>query len=346
MIPVNIRDPETSTPFVPLNVPCDNEGFCQAFTVNEPNEIAEFFWKYGFVVVRDVLSQEDVQQTYKEIFEVARVDPNKPESWINVNWDKVYGSSYNAKKGFLGNNIALTPAAWKNRENENIYKAYGAILKQKDLWIKLDRFGFMRPTRQLISGNTTVDRVDWETSRNWVHWDQNPWLEPNFCRIQAIIAITDSTNTTGGFHCIPGFTHHFKTWAKKNIESKNFSCLVNFPDDDDIKKHTTRIFMRKGSILMWDSRTPHGNYPNESNGFRIVQYTGMYPYPHKDIDAQEILGQRKREMKNLFKYSIFPINLTPLGKKICGLEDYGEDEKSDTTIIDANATFNRDQCGY
>ncbi len=30
--------------------------------------------------------------------------------------------------------------------------------------------------------------------------------------------------------------------------------------------------MRPGSLLIWDSRIPHGNYPNESSQFRMVQY--------------------------------------------------------------------------
>jgi len=246
------------------------------------------------------------------------------------------------RKVFLGSNLAVSPAAWNNRQNPNIYKAFCAIFKQKDLWVKLDRYGFMRPTRQLISGDKTVDKIDWETSHNWVHWDQNPWLEPEFCRIQAIIAITDQTNISGGFHCIPGFTHHWKTWANKNKEYRSFDCLVNFSDSDIKEKYTTRIFMRKGSILMWDSRTPHGNYPNESNGFRIVQYTGMFPVPYNDPSAIAI---RQTDMKNVIKFCPFPIQLSQLGKRVLGIEGYPEEEKSKNTII-ADSLFNREQCGY
>jgi len=243
----------------------------------------------------------------------------------------------------LGSNLALSPAAWNNRQNPNIYKSFCAIFKQKDLWVKLDRYGFMRPTRQLISGDNTVDQIDWETSHNWVHWDQNPWLEPEFCRIQAIIAITDQTNTSGGFHCIPGFTHHFKTWAHNHSENISNSCLVNFPESEIKEKYTTRIFMRKGSILMWDSRTPHGNYPNESNGFRIVQYTGMFPVPNDDPEA---IAMRKSDMNNIIKYCPRPIQLSELGKRVLGLEDFTEEEKSLRTIINADSPFNREQCGY
>jgi len=249
------------------------------------------------------------------------------------------------KKGFLGNNLAITPSAWNNRQNPNIYKAFCTLFKQKDLWVKLDRFGFMRPTRQLISGNTTVDKVEWETTHNWVHWDQNPWCEPHFCRIQAIIAITDHTATSGGFHCIPGFTHYWKTWAKENSDLRTYNCLVNFPDCEIKSKYTTRILMRKGSILMWDSRTPHGNWPNQSNGFRIVQYTGMFPVPYYEPTPERILASRQADIKQILKYSKAPVTITDLGKKITGLENYPKEEQSQTVII-ADSTFNKEQCGY
>jgi len=205
----------------------------------------------------------------------------------------------------------------------------------------------MRPTRKIISGDKIVDRVDWETSRNWVHWDQNPWVEPDFCRIQSIIALTDHTATSGGFHCIPGFTHYFKTWAEEHEEIKKYDCLVNFPDSDIKEKYTTKIFMRKGSILLWDSRTPHGNYPNESSGWRIVQYTGMFPVPYFEPNAAQILETRKTNINQMFKYSKKPVpQLTPLGKKILGIDKYSDEEKSKTTIIAKDSIFNGDQCGY
>jgi len=75
--------------------------------------------------------------------------------------------------------------------------------------------------------------------------------------------------------------------------------------------------MRPGSLLMWDSRTPHGNFPNESSDFRIVQYTGMFPVPWKDADFDVILEERRGEMTKLV--SSRKTSLTLLGKKNYGL---------------------------
>lgn len=327
---------ETET-FVPPKVPQDEEGYCQSFSCDDEAGISEFFWKFGFAVVHDVIPQKNTEDTLQDVFRLARVDPNKPELWLNGDWKNVFQSSYNAKKGFLGYNVALSQASWNNRQYPNVYKSFCAIFKQKNLWVKLDRYGFMRPTRGLISGNTTVDKVVWETDRNWVHWDQNPWLEPEFCRVQALLTLTNHTLTSGGFHCIPGFTHYFKTWASNNMDLKEYDCLVNFPDSE-IKKHTTKITMRRGSLLMWDSRTPHGNYPNESDYFRIVQYTGMFPVPQ-----QKELQEMRSELSSGFVVD-YDVTLSDLGKKIAGISDYEEFENGESIIADS--IYNRDQCGY
>ena len=44
--------------------------------------------------------------------------------------------------------------------------------------------------------------------------------------------------------------------------------------------------MRAGSLLIWDSRLPHGNYPNESSQFRMVQYITFFPAGEKTEDER------------------------------------------------------------
>jgi len=325
--------------FIAPTVPIDSEGYCQSFYSNDANGIRNFFHQYGFVVVRDALPQENISATLADIFAIAGVDPARPDTWLTLDWNRVFGSKYNAKRGFLGYEMAQSQAAWNNRQLPSVYQAFCAIFQQKNLWVKLDRYGFMRPTRGLVSTpKNTVDKVEWETERNWVHWDQNPWMEPEFCRVQSLFTLTDHTTTSGGFHCIPGFTHYFKTWAEKNIENREDGCLIDFFDNQVKKKYTTKITMRSGSLLMWDSRTPHGNFPNESQHFRIVQYTGMFPVPNDEIIKEQRLDMvsyllRKRN-----------VELTDLGKKIAGTEDYTEDEEGKGVVVDS--LYNADQCGY
>ncbi|CAF5182236.1 unnamed protein product, partial [Rotaria magnacalcarata] len=63
----------------------------------------------------------------------------------------------------------------------------------------------------------------------------NPWRYPDFIGIQGLLALSNTNSNTGGFHCVPGFTHRFKQWSIDN-ENKH-KCrggLVNVPEDDPI----------------------------------------------------------------------------------------------------------------
>jgi len=223
--------------FVAPTLPLDSEGYCQSFTYDQTEEIKHFFDIYGFVVVRSILPEENIKATLADVFRKARVNPTRPESWLTLNWNEVFESKYNAMRGFLGYDYALSQAAWNNRQLPSVHQAFQAIFNQRNLWVKMDRYGFMRPTRGLTASPTfKVDKVDWETERNWVHWDQNPWLEPEFCRVQALFTLTDHTSISGGFHCIPGFTHYFKKYAEVFIGEREDNCLINFSDNEIKKK--------------------------------------------------------------------------------------------------------------
>jgi len=210
--------------------------------------------------------------------------------------------------------------------------------------VKFDRYGLMRPTLIEINGEV-IQKPDWKTESNWIHWDQNPWLEPDFCRVQSLITFSDHTDSSGGFHCIPGFPKIFQKWAVEQSKSRTSGCLVDVPPDDPIRKYISKVTMRPGSLLIWDSRLPHGNWPNESKSFRMVQYTGMFPVP--TWEDEDIFRYRKMEIEGMLKYINPPIILTDLGQKVGGLTDFvGEEISDQKPIISTHSKFNAQQCGY
>lgn len=117
----------------------DAEGYTTSFKVDEVEAIVNFFWEFGFVVVRDVIPPEFVEgkSYFLELFrcflfvlclnssskfladivsatkediwkKVHGVNPNKPESFLTANWRIAFGSSYNTKRGFLGYDAATS----------------------------------------------------------------------------------------------------------------------------------------------------------------------------------------------------------------------------------------------
>lgn len=154
-----------------------------------------------------------------------------------------------------------------------------------------------------------------------------------------------------GFHCVPGFTHRFKQWSIDNEkEHKSRGGLVNVPEDDPIRNQIQQIHLQKGSFLVWDSRLPHGispsffllyivqlisllgNFPNESNRFRIVQYITFEPA--KEAANEELIGRidafhmRTLSSKADEQLVDFPQpQLTELGEKILGLRNWKNNER-------------------
>ena len=105
--------------------------------------------------------------------------------------------------------------------------------------------------------------------------DQNPWIEPHFARIQALVAISNHTKTSGGFHCLPGFHQKFGAYAAAHLADRREGDLIDVADEC-LKQKLCKVTLRPGSLLIWDSRLPHGNWPNNDESFRMVFYMGCH----------------------------------------------------------------------
>ncbi|CAF2158463.1 unnamed protein product [Rotaria magnacalcarata] len=108
--------------------------------------------------------------------------------------------------------------------------------------------------------------------------------------------------------------------------------VVNVPEDDPIRNEIKQIHVRKGSFIVWDSRLPHGNFPNENDQFRIVQYITFEP--PKDADNYELTNRinafhmRTLSSKADEQLIGFPEpKLTELGEKIVGLRSWKTNER-------------------
>jgi hypothetical protein len=53
--------------------PLDSEGYVQSFSLNEKEEYLKFFGKYGFVIVRDVISDECAKQSIEDIWDIVEL---------------------------------------------------------------------------------------------------------------------------------------------------------------------------------------------------------------------------------------------------------------------------------
>lgn len=121
-----------------LNLPKDNEGYVQAFSLNEEAEIRAFFKKYGVVVIKDILTASECQKSEDEVWEFierhSRVKRNEPASYEY--WPAL------KQLGILGNDVILSKQMCENRQNPNVYRAFSIVLHDDKILLSLGRGKF------------------------------------------------------------------------------------------------------------------------------------------------------------------------------------------------------------
>ena len=102
--------------YEPLTLPVDEDGYVVSFSPGEGDAaaMAEFFDRYGMVVVADVLPPQDCMASVAELWEflerqVSGLDRNQPETWER--WAPLAGL------GLLGNTFNLSPQLCRNRQS-------------------------------------------------------------------------------------------------------------------------------------------------------------------------------------------------------------------------------------
>lgn len=315
----------------------DSEGFVKAFDVSnleaiEWSEIEGFYHKHGFVVVRGAYSEQEVADSIDEFWALKNaeseaagtgsIDQNDPSTWRDYSW-MAGQEGRGDNRGFVetGMDSLSLPAFWNNYQNPAIVSLYQKFFNNDDILMTEGRYGCMRPTKGIPVNGGTMDKPEWRTQASWLHWDQNPWDQPGFHGLQGLLALSDQTLTSGGFVCVPGFNKEMDDWAEgrpRETVDGNRRAIVIVPEDcQEIHDRTVPITMKKGDFILWDSRLPHCNFPNQGAEYRLVQYIMYAPLDAQDKKQQVDLLQMK--MLNSADNQMEKV-LTPLGRKITGLD--------------------------
>lgn len=316
--------------------PLDPSGFVESFATSEVDKYLRFFDEYGFVIIRDVLTADECRATVDEVWRDVEksssseepIKRDDPSSWGNDRWPQMQ------KLGIIGSLPCVGKEAIKNRQNPQVYEVFRNILKSEHMVVTFDRYGMLRPAK---------DHPERKTVRDWIHWDLNPWsfrsatiffspkapqpgkkYNQNILKVQGLISLVDCTEEDGGFHTVPKFSKYcFDEWAQKNTGSEHHTkfkdaTFVPVPKEDTLfTENLQKIPMRAGSLVVWNSKQPHGNYPNDSSNFRICQYIKMMSLEHiQDENLQ-------RDIQGDPQYYVSPkVEISPLGEKLFGLKEW------------------------
>jgi ectoine hydroxylase-related dioxygenase (phytanoyl-CoA dioxygenase family) len=328
-----------------MHVPVDEEGYTVSYRVDQEREIQEFFDTYGFVVTRDVLSQEDCSATLEDIFNILETYSGfyrgDIHTWSNWPADSIerYGSPHKPP--------IFAPQFLRNRQNPNVYRVFSLLLNEKNLLVNHDRCCFFRPTKAGITPTGQLlehDMPAWSTAEN-LHIDMNPhdWMgdgernrqaldklrydrlnefifennQPSHAdgvQLQGVLNLYDNKEEDGGYQCVPGFHRQFDDYFKamRRADSPSY----NFKPREGPYRQGMRVSMRAGSMVVWDQRMAHGSKPNSSPRFRSAQFIKLFP-------AHTVSSERARARSVVLRRQIRQARMegevTELGRMLFGL---------------------------
>ncbi|CAE7748270.1 unnamed protein product, partial [Symbiodinium pilosum] len=282
-----------------------------AIPFGNDSDICAHFKEHGFVVVSEVFSDSEVQGSIEELWTSPQLLARSPDIRREdpASWSESFGwPQQNGGKNFLESlNPFQDRCCWELAENPKVAHVMNLLWTSADcskstsvFLGRTPRWGVMRPT---------AERPEWRTLENWLHWDQNPWTQPGFGWIQAFACLTEQTAESGGLLCAPGFHKRWKEWGEQHpegsvyVDGKEITRAFGqgnpfpVPSDDPVHAEVVRVCAPAGSLLLWDSRLPHQNFPNSSKeAWRIVLYMNFWPLREGHWEAweerAEVLRQR------------------------------------------------------
>ena len=270
-------------------------------------EDRQFWDENGYVVVPSAVPDTYLQATITAIAWFLDIKPADPETWY---------SDPPRRLGFVEQ--YHHQAFWNNRQHERVYEAFAELWGTEKLWVSFDRANMTPPERP--------DRPH-GFHEPLIHWDLDASLHPDRFSVQGVLYLTDTDTKQGGFQCVPGFHRHFPDWVKTQPPDRN-------PGQPDLTGLTLRKVPGKaGDLLIWHSLLPHGNSENTTDRPRWSQYILMAP----EKETNDALRQERIQMwrerltppgfpgdpRGRERQNAGPADLTPLGRRLLGLDRWG-----------------------
>jgi hypothetical protein len=268
--------------------------------------------RFGYVVVRQAVPAAQVQRTVDFLWEFQAWDPARPETWDRA---ELRGHEMKELTGSGMVEAYHHQALWDNRQTQRVYDAFVDLWDEEALWVSLDRANLNTPNRGA------------RQFAGFIHWDADTTLDPLPVNVQGVLALSDTSEATGGFQCIPELFEHFAAWRRTAPADRN----PWRPDVPSLPWAVKFIPMQAGDLLIFNSLLAHGIRPNTSaDQVRLAQYIAFTPANESDegLRSHRVASWRERTAPQGFAFPGDPrewektrygtARLSELGERILG----------------------------
>ena len=280
------------------------------FVRRNPPPLVEELERNGYVVIPNVLSEEEVKTAYK-MFHSWRF--SVPDLEFQHNTLDPHGI-------YKHHEVGHQRHAWYVR----------TIPKVKQVFVDIWRYyGAEEPDDMIVSydGSCYIQPKCNKKDNYWTHTDQGSpsgGEEDELKCIQGYVALTSNKERT--FRCYEGSHKIHSTYFKeKGIKARTNWHVIDKSFTDLIQDKKRVLEVEAGSLVLWDSRTFHQNQYGERGNHeeRIVQYVCMLPRSHPD-NNESIQAKRKKYFEEKRTTSHWPCPVKVNGNQG---RTYGDDKK-------------------
>lgn len=219
----------------------------------------EFWNKNGYIVLKNVISEEDCMATRDAIWEFLQKNAHKPESWH---------LQHPQQSGMMVN-FSDHPQLNQNRNSAKIKKAYEELYQTTELFKTIDKVSFNPP----VNENHTF-------TGSGLHWDVSLHLPIPF-GLQGLLYLSDCEGHEGAFHCVPGFHNRIEAWLAQIPQGLQPRDIASA----QLTKEAVPVTGKAGDFIIWHQALPHCATANYGTTPRMVQYLTYFP---KNYKANEI----------------------------------------------------------
>lgn len=213
-----------------------------------PDDI-DFWNKNGYVVLKNVITQNQCIETQNAIWDFLNATPDNPESWYK---------NHEAQRGLMLL-FSNHPALNANRESPQIRKAYEQLYGTEKIYKTIDKVSFNPP-----------ENNGFRFLGSALHWDVSLETPIPFV-LQGMLYLTDCNENDGAFYCVPGFHLEIEKWLSslpENTMPREVAPKVLKP---------VAITGTAGDFIIWHQALPHCATANHGQYPRMVQYLTYLP---------------------------------------------------------------------
>lgn len=268
--------------------------------------------EHGSVVLRSVLSQEEVRRATELFWEWLEalgsgVRRDDPSTWQDKNWPGSGAIGFCVSYGGCHSH-----ASWFIRTRPRVKAAFASIWSTPNLIASFDTFICWRPWWSKFAQSS------WTPFVENLHCDQNPVAKRGFHCVQGMVPLVDvRSDGAGGLQVVPR-TNNDRTQdelaSRYKLAALSGSDWLELSPSDRYVGQGQLLECRAGDLILFDSRSIHGGSVNaapspafmEAHEGQLVRLAMTVTMVPKDLASPEVRAKRLGAFQNRIGLTHWP----------------------------------------